>query len=181
MIVCGGVRETTGNNDFSDRTGKAVTLVPVDDDNWRAIADIAPRDDQRDFVAALAARYLLLSTRESVWNSLGVLADTTVVGHLMWGRDPDDGTYWIGGMVVDAGQQGRGVGRAALRLLLRQLTERPDCREIRLSYQEANEPAARLYGSLGFVPTGERDGAEDDETAEIVAAYRPSGAGGGQG
>ncbi|MEV4810435.1 hypothetical protein [Micromonospora avicenniae] len=35
-----------------DRDGRAVTLRPVDDGNWRAVADVAPRDDQRDWVIA---------------------------------------------------------------------------------------------------------------------------------
>ena len=68
------------------------------------------------FVAALAARYLLLSTRSEVWTSLAVYADETVVGHVMWGVD-DDGSRWIGGMVIDAAEQGRGVGRATVRTL----------------------------------------------------------------
>lgn len=177
MIVCVAMRPTTDeSNAFTDRTGRVVTLVPVDDDNWRSIADIAPRDTQRDFVAATAARYLLLSTREPVWNSLGVLADDTVVGHVMWGRDPDDGTYWIGGMVVDAEEQGRGTGKAALRRLLQQLTSLPDCHEIRLSYQEGNVVAARLYTDLGFTATAEREN-EGEAGEEIVAVLRPSAAG----
>ncbi|GAA0368726.1 hypothetical protein GCM10009541_08980 [Micromonospora gifhornensis] len=57
---------------------------PVDDDNWRAVADVVPRDDQRDFIAPSAARYLLLSLREGVWHSLAVCADEEVVGHVMW-------------------------------------------------------------------------------------------------
>ncbi|MCK1797661.1 GNAT family N-acetyltransferase [Streptomyces sp. XM4193] len=169
--------ETTAYDDFSgpfrgaphDRLGRTVTLVPVDEDNWRAIADVRPRDDQREHVAALAARYVLLSLREEVWNSLGVLADDEVVGHLMWGRDPDDGTYWIGGVMVDAERQGDGVGRVALRLLLHLLAERPDCREIRLSHHPENGVAARLYPSLGFVPTGEW------EDGEQVHVLRPHG------
>ncbi|WP_308405448.1 GNAT family N-acetyltransferase [Streptomyces tardus] len=164
--------ETTAYDDFSgalrDRLGRTVTLAPVDEDNWRAVADVRPRDDQRGHVAALAARYVLLSLREEVWNSLGVLADGEVVGHLMWGRDPTDGTYWIGGVMVDAECQGDGVGRAALRLLLRLLAERPDCREIRLTYHPANRAADRLYPSLGFVPTGEW---EDDEQVVVLRPH----------
>ncbi len=48
--------------------------------------------------------------REGVWNSLGVYADDVVVGRIMWGRD-DDGSHWLGGMVIDRAEQGRGLGR----------------------------------------------------------------------
>ncbi|MFH8928610.1 GNAT family N-acetyltransferase [Streptomyces pristinaespiralis] len=153
-------------DDLTDRTGRRVTLCPVDDDNWRAVADIAPRDEQRIFVAALAARYLLLSMRGGVWTSLGVLADDTVVGHVMWAYDEEDGTHWVGGLIVDADEQGRGVGRQAMTALIRMLSKRPDCREIRLSYHPHNTGAAKLYNSLGFIPTG---AFEDDETVVGLA------------
>ncbi|GLY20322.1 spermidine acetyltransferase [Micromonospora sp. NBRC 101691] len=153
-----------------DRTGRLVTLREVDDGNWRAVADVAPRDDQRRFVAALAARYLLLSTREDVWTSLAVHADDTVVGHVMWGVD-EDGSYWLGGMVVDAAEQGRGLGSALLRTVTAWLAGQPGCRAIRLSYHPENAPARRLYEAAGFRPTGDT---EDDEiVAELTPAATP--------
>ncbi|MEU4398717.1 GNAT family N-acetyltransferase [Micromonospora orduensis] len=148
-----------------DRTERLVTLRPVDDDNWRAVADVAPRDDQRRFVAALGARYLLLSMRSQVWTSLAVYADETVVGHVMWGVD-DDGSHWIGGMLIDAAEQGRGVGRATVRTLAPWLAARAGNPPVRLSYHPDNTGAASLYTSLGFHPTGE---VEDEEvTAELA-------------
>ncbi|WP_433391533.1 GNAT family N-acetyltransferase [Micromonospora sp. KLBMP9576] len=155
---------------LADRAGRRVTLRPVGDDNWRAVADVAPRDDQRAWVAALAARYLLLSMRSDVWTSLAVYADGTVVGHVMWGTD-DDGSRWIGGMVIDAPEQGRGVGRAAVRTLAGWLADQGAGHPVRLSYHPDNAGAARLYTSLGFVPTG---AVEDDElVAELTGPTRP--------
>ncbi|MFG1868118.1 GNAT family N-acetyltransferase [Micromonospora arborensis] len=149
-----------------DRLGRPVTLRPVDDDNWRAVADVAPRDDQRRFVAALGARYLLVSTRSEVWTSLAVYADETVVGHVMWGVD-DDGSHWIGGMLIDAAEQNRGVGRATVRTLAAWLGAKDGRPPVRLSYHPDNLPAAALYTSLGFHPTG----AMDDE--ELIAEQAP--------
>jgi diamine N-acetyltransferase len=74
---------------LSDRVGRIISLRAVEEENWRAIADIAPRDDQLEFVAPLAAHYLLLSTRENDWTSLGVYADERGVGHVMWAVDDD--------------------------------------------------------------------------------------------
>lgn len=142
-----------------DRAGRRVTLRPVDDDNWRAVADVAPRDDQRRFVAALGARYLLLSTRSEVWTSLAVYADETVVGHVMWGVD-DDGSHWIGGMLIDAAEQSRGVGRATVQTLAAWLSARDGNPPVRLSYHPDNTQAATLYSSLNFHPTGELDDEE---------------------
>ncbi|MCZ7376226.1 GNAT family N-acetyltransferase [Micromonospora sp. WMMC250] len=147
------------NGGHLDRHGRRITLRSVDDDNWRAVADVAPRDDQRRFVAALGARYLLLSTRSEVWNSLAVYADEAVVGHVMWGVD-DDGSHWIGGMLIDAAEQNRGVGRATVRTLADWLSTREGNPPVRLSYHPDNTQAASLYTSLGFHPTGEMDDEE---------------------
>jgi diamine N-acetyltransferase len=136
-----------------DKTGRRVTLRAVDEENWRAVADIAPRDDQRSFVAALAARYLLLSMRENVWRSLAVYADDAVVGHIMWGLD-EDGTHWLGGMLIDAAEQGKGLGRTVVRTITAWLAAQEACRVIRLSYHPENTAARRLYESLGFTPAG---------------------------
>jgi diamine N-acetyltransferase len=144
---------------LSDRAGRRVVLHEVDDANWRAVADIAPLDEQRRYVPALAARYLLLSSREGIWHSMAVCADDTVVGHIMWGRD-DDGSHWLGGMVIDGPEQGNGVGRAAVRTLMEWLAQREDCRELRLSYHPDNTVAAKLYASLGFQPTAALSGDE---------------------
>lgn len=152
-----------------DRAGRRVALHEVDDENWRAVADVAPLDDQRRFVAALAARYLVLSMREGVWNSLAVRADDTVVGHVMWGRD-EDGSYWIGGMLIDGPEQAKGVGRAAARTLMGWLADRDDCDVIRLSYHPDNAAAGRLYASLGFRPTAAVQEDEDDEVVVEVTA-----------
>jgi diamine N-acetyltransferase len=142
-----------------------VSLRDVDDANWRAVADVAPRDDQRGFVSPLAARYLLLSSREGVWISLGIYADDEVVGHVMWAIDDDDGSHWIGGLVIDAEEQSTGLGRAATQTIIRWLAEKPDCHVIRLSYGAENQAAERLYAGLGFTPTGER--VDDEIVAEL--------------
>ncbi|MFG2642042.1 GNAT family N-acetyltransferase [Streptomyces sp. NPDC048370] len=151
-------------HDITDRSDRRVVLEDITDENWRDVADVAPADDQRRFVAALGARYLLLSLRGGLWNSLAVRAGDEVVGHVMWAYDDEDGTHWIGGMIVNAPEQGKGVGRATMRALLRRLAALPSCREVRLSYHPDNKAAAALYSELGFTPTG------DFEDEEIVAA-----------
>jgi diamine N-acetyltransferase len=124
-------------------------LADVTADNWRDIADLAPRDDQRDFVPALAARYLLLGTLEDTWHNLGAFEDGTAVAHVMHAVDPDDGSRWIGGLVVDAAHQGRGVGRRVVELLLDRLRTEPG--PVRMSYHPDNEASRALFAGLGFV------------------------------
>ncbi|GAB3258385.1 GNAT family N-acetyltransferase [Kineosporia babensis] len=153
---------------LTDKSGRKVTLRGVDDENWRSVADIVPRDDQRDWVAESAARYLLLSLREGLWHSLAVYAGDGVVGHIMHAYDEDDGCNWIGGMLIDATEQNTGVGRAALLTLIGYLQELPDAPAVRLSVHEENTGARKLYASAGFVDV-EKD-EDGDWTCELPAA-----------
>ncbi|MCD5354825.1 GNAT family N-acetyltransferase [Kineosporia mesophila] len=151
---------------LTDRTGRPVTLRGVDDDNWRAVADVVPGDDQRDWVATSAARYLLLSEREGLWTSLGIFAGDEVTGHLMYAYDEDDDRYWVGGMLVDEPSQGAGIGRASLVTLLSYLLELPDCEGVRLAVHEDNAQARKLYASVGFTELAKDD--DGDWTAELT-------------
>ncbi len=135
-----------------------VELVAVTPENWREIAAVVPRDDQREFVSPSAASYMLLGEREGIWKSLGIAENGRIVGHLMWGIDPADGSHWIGGVIIDAREQGRGLGRAAMTAMIGRLRALPDVSAIRLSLHPANAVARALYDGLGFTPTGERDG-----------------------
>lgn len=144
-----------------------VALGPVDASSWRAVAAVEPRPDQAQWVAPVT-RYLCLCLYDGVWQPLAVRAGDDVVGFVMWALDEDEGSHWIGGLVVDAAHQGRGIGRATVTALLRMFEGLEGHREAALSYEPGNTAARRLYASLGFVETGE------ESEGELVAR-RPKG------
>jgi diamine N-acetyltransferase len=136
-----------------------VELRDVTADNWRDVVRIEPRQDQRRFVASVAY-YLNLCHYGEDWRPLALYEGGEPVGFAMWGYDTEEGSYWIGGLVIGAEHQGKGYGRAAMEALLDHLGAQPDYREAALSCDPENTLARRLYASLGFVETGER---VDDE------------------
>lgn len=142
-----------------------VTVRDVDADSWRDVAALRVHEDQRAFVAE--PLYYLALCSYSIWRPLAIVADGTVVGFLMWAIDDDDGSCWLGGILVDRAQQRQGHGRAAVRAAMSMLADRTGATAFALSYQAANVVARRLYASLGFVETGEVEG------DEVVARYRP--------
>jgi diamine N-acetyltransferase len=145
-----------------------VSLRPVDAGSWRDVARLTVAPGQERFVAA-PTYYLALCGYGDVWQPMSVQdsASGEAVGFLMWGIDDADGSCWLGGVLVDAAHQGRGVGRAAVVEALRVLRPRVDCAGFALAYHPDNTVARSLYASLGFVETGEVD---DDE----VVARRPA-------
>ena len=156
-----------------------VSLVDVDAANWRACAALRAEDGQRRWVADVTY-YLCLCVYCDAWHPLAIEVDNAVVGFLMWAVD-EDGSRWIGGLVVHAAQQGRGVGTAAVVEAIRLLIAQDGCSGLALSVDPLNRPARSLYAGLGFVETGEaaEDGAElvgrlsQTDARKLVAINRP--------
>jgi diamine N-acetyltransferase len=141
-----------------------VELVEVTAANWRDVAAVAPHADQQGFVAA-TTYYLCLCHYGGQWNPLAVVTDGAVVGFVMWAEDTDQ-SRWIGGLVVDARAQRRGIGRTVVQIMLDRFAAEPDCHQAALSYHPHNLAARSLYADLGFVEGNEW---EDDE----IVARRP--------
>ncbi len=143
-----------------------VRLSPVDATTWRGVAALRVAPEQERFVAT-PLHYLALCAYGGVWTAYAATAGDDVVGFLMRGVDDEDGSLWLGGVLVDVTHQGRGVGRAMVLTALETWADEARAAGFALSYEPANAAAAALYRSLGFVETGEVD---DDE----VVARRPA-------
>ena len=136
-----------------------IQLAPVTRENWRAVAQLRVAPAQADFVAE-PAYYLALCHYEALWQPLAIVRGGEVIGFMMWAIDPADGSCWLGGIIIGHQHQGRGYGRQATRAALAMLGAAHGYTNFALSYNPANAVARRLYQSLGFAETGER---EDDE------------------
>jgi aminoglycoside 6'-N-acetyltransferase len=153
------VEQDGAGSGTATRPGPEVTLTAVDADSWRAVAELDVTDDQRAFVAPVTRYLAMCAYDDGPWHPLAVSVEGEVVGFAMEAVDPADGSYWIGGLVVDAAWQGRGIGRATVAALVARArtAARPSAA---LSFEPSNVRARRLYASLGFVETGETDGTE---------------------
>jgi diamine N-acetyltransferase len=136
-----------------------VTLHPVDQSNWRAIANLKVFETQREFVAEPCS-YLALCCYGQDWQPLAICLGDQVIGFMMWSTDPADGGCWLGGILIDRGMQRHGYGRQAIQAAITMLNGKYGHRDFALSYQPANLIAKRLYSKLGFIETDEW---EDDE------------------
>ena len=141
-----------------------VRLVEVDGSNWREVVAVRPRPGQERFVATVSY-YLCLSHYGATWHPLAVEVGGSIVGHVMWAIDDEDGSVWLGGLVVDGSVQGSGIGGATVEAFLERFTEERRV-NVALSYLPDNTIARRLYAGIGFVETGEMEG------DEIVARYQ---------
>jgi diamine N-acetyltransferase len=131
-----------------------VNLDAVGAGNWRACTALEVEQSQQRFVAPVGFYLALCAYGESPWQPLAVRGGDEVVGFVMWGIDPEDESFWIGGLVIDRRHQRRGYGRAVVAQLLERAAS-DGHREAALSYDPQNTLAQSLYSSMGFVETGE--------------------------
>jgi len=143
-------------------TAPGVSLEPVTRENLAAVLRLAVAPGQEGFVApndvSVAEAYA-----NPTWTPLAVVADGRAVGFALVGYAVEAGSWWIVRLMVDAAEQGRGHGSAALALLL-DLLRGEGAGEAYITWTPDNAAAARIYRRAGFVPTGDMSAA-----GEVIA------------
>lgn len=133
-----------------------VHLEPVSPDNWRE--PLAVREDQRHFVADKAVTLARAWAYRELHSVAKIVYDDDVpVGMLLYYDWPEGQMYVFSQLFIDCRWQGRGFGRRAAELALEEMRAAGRYDRVGLCYVEGDEPALRLYRSLGFVHTGEAD------------------------
>lgn len=136
-------------------------LKPITLDNFKEVIRLKVAEDQKGFVASnvysLAEAY---ASPNCV--PLAIYDGDTLVGFTMYNRcDPNEGHLWIYRLMVDHRFQRRGLGREAMRLLLKTIMAELDDSvlypnkptEIYISFEPENLVAKKLYLTLGFRST----------------------------
>jgi ribosomal protein S18 acetylase RimI-like enzyme len=80
-----------------------------------------------------------------------------MVGGYLGSDEGDDSVAVVFGMYVASEQRGRGIGRLLLTSLIDRLSAFPQITTIRLGVTETQDPARRLYESLGFQVVGKTE------------------------
>jgi diamine N-acetyltransferase len=131
-----------------------ITLREINRTNWLECIGLEISPEQARFVAPNVVS-LLQAQFNPLWVPLAIYCRDIMVGFIMYGKkERDDGVYWILRMVIDERYQRKGYGLAALQAVLRLLREKPDCREIKVSFQKENVAVERLCMKLGFEDAG---------------------------
>ena len=145
---------------------RKITLENLDD-----VVDLRLLDHQSKYLASNSYSIAEASLNTSL-RTHAIYGDERVIGFVLY-CTPDDGddepgTYEIWRLMIDAGFQGRGYGRQALELVLREICADETARNIHICYKPDNEAAKRFYSSLGFEEAG-----IEPETGEMDAVVTP--------
>jgi diamine N-acetyltransferase len=139
-----------------------ITLQPLSRDNFDRAMALSVESDQLPFVAS----NLLSVAQSKVYEYLipvVVCLQDDPIGFSLYGQDPESDRIYIVRLMIDRHFQRNGYGKIATRLLIERLKDEFHADEVFLSIVPANQAAARMYQSMGFLPTVERD-----EDGEIV-------------
>jgi diamine N-acetyltransferase len=139
-------------------------IRPVTINNWRELAKLKVRNDQKIFVAENV--YSIAESQfgfdhpvEGHWDMVpyGIYDDKLPVGFLMIGYNygsPNEQGFVIR-LMVDEKYQGKGYGKFAMNWILDLYRKDERVKAVGISYEPENDVARKLYASLGFVETGE--------------------------
>jgi diamine N-acetyltransferase len=157
-----------------------VTLRPVTQENWRAVARLEVAQDQRQFVAPNVYS-LAEAAYEPGMTPVALYAEGLLVGFALYTHEPFQGEWTLTRtpyqgelgilrMMVDKQYQGQGYGRQAMLALIERMRGLPGGEAIILNVVKANVGARRLYERLGFVIYEER---EEDYWARLDLSASP--------
>lgn len=139
-----------------------LALQEVTRSNWRGALALAVLPEQQRFIAdhvpiaAIALAKAYIRPGGLVWVPYVFAVGANQVGFVELAYEPESlDNYWIYHFFIDHRYQGRGYGKAALRILLQFIKEHhPHCRALQLTVHPENEAARRLYTGVGFRSTG---------------------------
>lgn len=132
----------------------SISLRDITRENWEDCIDLQVAPHQRSFIASNL--YSLAESKyEASFVPMGIYLEDQMIGFVMYGKDPEDGTYWIIRLMIEESKQGKGYGRMALAKSVELIAALPDCsRTIVLGVNKDNTDAKRFYEKFGFQDTG---------------------------
>lgn len=144
---------------------RIAALEPTDASAYRALmleayttaADAFTSTPEERAAAPLSWWQRRIAAADGLSRSLGAFDGSQLVGTVTLELSDKPKTRHSGlviGMYVRPDVRGHGLGRRLMQALLDEAAARPGIEVLRLTVTEGNEPALRLYASLGFVTWG---------------------------
>lgn len=137
-----------------------VKIVELNAENWYDCCELEVSTEQKEYMEPNAVS-IAQSKFETSLKPYAIYVADEIVGFLMYNsvQEELDG-YWIYRIMVDKKFQGKGIGKAATKLMILEMAKLPNAKKIIVGYHPENLGAHNLYSSLGFIDNGDRFGKE---------------------
>lgn len=138
----------------------SVKLIELNEENWYACCKLEVSKKQTEYIEPNAIS-IAQSKFEATLKPYAIYFEEKVVGFLMYNsvQEELDG-YWVYRIMVDKKFQGKGIGKAATKLMIAEMAKLPNVKKIVVGYHPDNLGAHNLYSSLGFIDHSDRFGKE---------------------
>jgi len=137
-----------------------VKIVELNAENWYDCCVLEVSTDQKEYIEPNSIS-IAQSKFEPTLKPYAIYAEEKVVGFLMYNTVQEElNGYWVYRIMVDKKFQGKGIGKAATKLMISEMSKLPNAEKIVVGYHPENLGAHKLYSSLGFIDNGDRFGKE---------------------
>lgn len=137
-----------------------VKIVEVNSENWYECCQLKLSKEQAEYMEPNAIS-IAQSKFEPNLRPYAIYFEEKVTGFLMYNTILEElDSYWIYRIMVDQAYQGKGIGKAATKLMLAEMAELYNAKKVAVGYHPDNQGAHHLYQSLGFIDHGDRFGRE---------------------
>lgn len=135
--------------------------------NWDEATELPVTEDHKEYVASNLYSIAQAQFIPGV-DAYAIYRDYRMVGFAMFGStdipDEEDGSkdlrFWIWRLMIAEGEQYKGYGKEAMRLIIKRAKE-SGAKEIMVSTNPKNVKAIKFYKNLGFEVTGIIDDGEE--------------------
>ncbi|RDU37159.1 GNAT family N-acetyltransferase [Neobacillus piezotolerans] len=145
-----------------------VRIVELNSENWYDCCKLEVSIEQKEFLEPNAIS-IAQSKFEPTLRPYAIYSGEKVVGFLMYNSVEEElDAYWVYRIMVDKEFQGKGIGKAATKLMISEMAKLPNAKKIVVGYHPENLGAHNLYLSLGFIDHGDRFGKEMEVIKNIT-------------
>ncbi|WP_099157230.1 GNAT family N-acetyltransferase [Virgibacillus ndiopensis] len=136
-----------------------VKIVELNAENWYECCELEVSTEQAKYMESNTIS-IAQSKFEPTLRPYAIYFEEKVVGFLMFNSVEEElEGYWVYRIMVDKEFQGKGIGKAATKLMITEMSKLPNAKIV-VGYYPENIGAHNLYKSLGFVDNGDRFGKE---------------------
>lgn len=141
-----------------------IELRKIDQSNGYDCFKLKLKEEQKKYVSdpirSLAQAYIY----KDQCTPFGIYYDGKMVGYILVIYDPDENSYNLWHLMIDADSQSHGYGRKAVLLALDYIRTQPFGTSdlVLLTCGRDNTAACHMYESIGFSKTGRTDDDEDE-------------------
>lgn len=135
-----------------------LSIINVNEKNYDEIINLKVFKSQLNHIETVLECIQEAKTNSN-WRTVGIYDGKKAIGFAMYAEFEENKIkrVWLDRFLISADNQGKGYGKASVKLLISRLQREYDVNKIYLSVYEDNKVAIDLYKKIGFEFNGELD------------------------